>query len=190
MARPITLSSTTWEQPAAGSSQLPTPGDLYAQTQQQIRGYGNAQQAALRQSYQNALGMAQQSLASTGLAGTSIAPSMRMGYMKQYQLALNNLNQQLTQTKLGAQSTFGLGGMQAQLGQSQLGLQSMLGMGNLGINRQRLQMDQQRFNQQQQAYQNPGYGFTEVPNPQQGYNPGSQGSPYLANFFNRTMGRG
>jgi len=134
---------------------LPNVSDLYGQVQQQLQGYGNAQQAALNQSYQNAMGMGMQSLASSGLAGTSIAPSMRMGYMKQYQLALNNLNQQRTQTRLGAQSTFGLGGIglqnqQQQLAQSQqqISNQMALGLGNLNVNQQYANIAQQHQQQQ------------------------------------------
>jgi hypothetical protein len=97
---------------------------------QQLQGYGNAEQSALQQSYQNAMGTGMQSLASSGLAGTSIAPSMRMGYMKQYQQSLNSLNQSLQQMKLGAESTFGLGGIQSEQAQQQISNQLMLGKGN------------------------------------------------------------
>jgi hypothetical protein len=102
---------------------LPSPAQLYGNVEQQLQGYGNAQQQALQQNYQNALGMAQQQMAQSGLAGTSVAPSIKMGYMKQYQLALNNLNQQLTQTQVGAQSTFGLGGIQTQQAGQQIAQQ-------------------------------------------------------------------
>lgn len=86
---------------------IPSMGSLYSGVMTELQGYGNAQQAALQQNYKNAMGQAMQSLASSGLAGTTIAPSMRMGYMKQYQLALNNLNDQLTQMKVGYQTQLG-----------------------------------------------------------------------------------
>ena len=122
---------------------LPSVGDLYGQEMQAIQGFGNQQQADLQQQYQNAMGMGMQSMAQSGLAGTSIAPSMRMGYMKQYSQALNRLNDQLTQTKLGAANTFGLGGIQVQQGQQGLDLQKqqianqlLLGQENVGIGQQ------------------------------------------------------
>lgn len=155
------------------TNNLPAPGDLYAQSMQQIQGYGNAQQAALQDNYQNALGMAKQQLASSGLAGTSVAPSIGEGYMKQYQLALNNLNDQLTQQKLGAESTFGLGGIQAAQAGQQIAQQGALGYGNLGVNQGYLALAQ---GQGQQA------AIAQQQQPaQDSYFPGAQGSsPYIA----------
>jgi hypothetical protein len=124
-------------------SQLPSPGSLY----QQMQGFGNAQMQELQQNYQNALGMANQQLASSGLLGTSIAPSIKMGYMKQYQLALNNLSQQLTQTKVGA----GFQAIGAGQAQQSLGLQQQAQ--NAAQNNQAgyLALAQQQAGQQQQA---------------------------------------
>jgi hypothetical protein len=122
-------------------SSMPTvagmdPSALYGAVEQQLQGYGNAEQAAAYQTYQNTLGQAKQQEAASGLAGTSIAPSVASGFMKQYQLGLNALNQQLTQTQLGAQSTFGLGGIQLGLQGQQQATQTALGLGNLGVNQQ------------------------------------------------------
>ena len=134
------------------SSQLPSPGDLYSQAMGQIQGYGNAEQANLTQSYMNAMGIGMQSLASSGLAGTSVAPSMRMGYMKQYQQSLNALGQSLNQQKLGAESTFGLGGIQAQ--QAQQGLD---------ISKQNLALNQKYFGlaEKQQGLQAQAQSFDQ-----------------------------
>ena len=141
---------------------LPTAADLYSQAMGQIQGWGNSQQAALQQSYQNSLGQGMQSLASSGLAGTSVAPSMRMGYMRQYQQSLNALNDQLTQSKLGAESTFGLGGIQLQQSQQSINNQYALGQGNLAVSQQyagiaaqqlELQKQQQKFTQGIQSQQ-------------------------------------
>jgi hypothetical protein len=151
---------------------LPTADQLYGQVQQQLQGYGNAEQGALQQNYQNQMGQGMQQLASSGLAGTSIAPSMRMGYMKQYQLALNSLGQQLNQQRMSAQSTFGLGGIQSQQSQQGLDTQRMLGLGNMGISQQYANYaGQQNARQnQQQSYQQAAY----MQQPDQ-YNVGSVG---------------
>jgi hypothetical protein len=154
---------------------LPSAGDLYSQAMNSIQGYGQSQKADLYQNYQNSVGQGMQSLASSGMAGTSVAPSMRMGYMKQYMQALNSLNDQLTKTKLGAQQTFGLGGLQSQqaqqgLDQSQQSInnQYTLGLGNLNLSRQQQNYDQQ--NRQQQSYQ-----YASQQPAQEYYYPGSVG---------------
>jgi hypothetical protein len=122
---------------------LPTVDQLYSQALQGIQGYGNAEKNDLYQNYQNALGGGMQSLASSGLAGTSIAPSMKMGYMKQYQNALNTLSQQLQQTTLGAQQTFGLGGIGLQQGQEGLNLQQQSITNQLALGQRSLNLQQQ-----------------------------------------------
>lgn len=147
---------------------MPTMGQLYGQVEQSLQGYGNAQQAALQQSYQNALGLGKQSLASSGLAGTSIAPSMAEGYMKQYQLALNNLNQQLTQTQLGAQSQFGMGGLQLGQGQQQISNQFALGAGQLGVSQGQLGVAQGGLQVSRQNA-NTNQGYLGLAGQQQGY---------------------
>lgn len=133
---------------------LPTPAELYYKAQRQIQGYGNAQQANLMTSYRNALGMGMQQLASSGLAGTSIAPSMRMGYMRQYQQALNSLGGQINQYQLGAEQTFGLGGLQSEQSAQQIANQLELGRGSLAVNRQQAELAKQQLElqKQQQAY--------------------------------------
>jgi hypothetical protein len=105
---------------------VPNMGNLYSSVMTELQGYGNAQAAALKQNYENALGMGKQQLAQSGLAGTSIAPSIGEGYMKQYQLALNNLSQQLTSTQVGYQT---------QIGQAanQMGLQQNMANQSLGL---------------------------------------------------------
>jgi hypothetical protein len=138
-----------------GASSMMDPATLYGNVEQQLQGYGNAQLADAKQNYLNSLGVNAQQMASSGLAGTTIAPSMRMGFSKQYQLALNNLNQSLTQTQLGAQSTFGLGGIQAQQAGQQIGNQMALGMGNLALGYGQLGVQQQNANNQTGA-QNAG----------------------------------
>ncbi len=133
------------------TSYLPSAADLYGQAQQQLQGYGQSQRDTLQASYQSALGMGMQSLASSGLAGTTIAPSMRMGYMRQYQQALNSLHDSLSQARLGAMSTFGLGGIQSE--QAQQGLD--ISRGNLAINQQhaKLAKKQLALQEQNQGYQ-------------------------------------
>jgi len=111
---------------------LPSLGDLYGQSQQQLKGYGQQEMADLKQSYASAMGMAQQSLASTGLAGTTIAPSMRLGYMRQYSDALNRLHESLAQQRLQQEATFGLGGQQ----QAQQAQQAAAGIGLQGTGQQ------------------------------------------------------
>lgn len=98
---------------------VPSVGSLYKDVTKKLSSWGNQAQADLRQNYMNAMGMAQQSLASSGLSGTTIAPSMRMGYMRQYQQAMNRLNDQLQQTKLGYQTQIGMQGAQMKQQQQQ-----------------------------------------------------------------------
>ena len=116
---------------------VPNMGNLYSSVMTELQGYGNAQAAALKQNYKNALGMGKQQLAQSGLAGTSIAPSIGEGYMKQYQLALNNLSQQLTSTQVGYQT---------QLGQAanQMGLQENMQDQSLALGYD--QLAQQQWN--------------------------------------------
>jgi hypothetical protein len=110
---------------------VPNPGDLYSSVMSELQGYGNAQQADLKQNYQSAMGTGMAKLAGTGLTGTTVMPSMRMGYMDQYQRALNNLNDQLTKTKVGFQSTVGMEGARMAQQQSQFG--QNLGLGYAGL---------------------------------------------------------
>jgi hypothetical protein len=119
---------------------LPSPGALY----QQAQNYGMGQQQQLQQNYQSALGQATQSLAASGLAGTSIAPSLKMGYLNQYQMALNSLNDQLTQQRIGI-------GMQG----NQQALQGALGFGAQNLQQQGLNQSAQNagYNQTLQAQQ-------------------------------------
>ena len=170
---------------------LPSQSDLYGQAMSQVQGWGNAEMAALQQSYQNALGGLGQSLASTGLSGTSVGPSMRMGFMKQYQLALNDLSDKFSQQKLGAQSTFGLGGIQSE--QAQQGLD--ISRQNLGISQQHADLDKLQYglaaqdqnwkqNFQQTGYNNQQSQLQNQPQ-NQSWNSGSYMSPYLANMMQR-----
>ena len=110
---------------------VPNPGDLYSSVMNELQGYGNAEQADLKQNYQSAMGTGMAKLAGTGLTGTTVMPSMRMGYMDQYQRALNNLNDQLTKTKVGFQSTVGMEGARMAQQQSQFG--QNLGLGYAGL---------------------------------------------------------
>ena len=133
---------------------LPSTAQLYAKIQRELQGYGNAEQQRLRQSYQAAMGTAMQSLASSGLAGTTIAPSMRLGYMRQYQQSLNELGQQLQKSRLGAEATFGLGGIQLEQSQEQLRNQFTLGLGNLGVSRQYADIARSQLELQRQQTKN------------------------------------
>jgi hypothetical protein len=143
---------------------LPSGAELYSGAMEQLRGWGNAQQEELKQSYRNAMGLGMQSLASAGLSGTTVAPSMRMGYMRQYQMALNNLSQQVSQARLGAMQTFGLGGQQLAQGEKQLGLQQQqitnqmqLGQGQLALGERQANISEdaslRNWMSQQQSYQ-------------------------------------
>ena len=163
-----------------GLTGLPTAGQLYGQEMQAIQGFGQQQQADLQQNYQNALGMGMQQLAQSGLGGTSVAPSMRMGYMKQYQQALSRLNDQLTQTKLGAAQTFGLGGISAQQGQQQISNAQQLGQGQLGIAAENANTNAGYLGlAQQQAQQQ-----TAAPTDTTGYNWQPMGMQYSDLFSN------
>jgi hypothetical protein len=130
-------------------SQLPSAADLYSQALQQLQGYGSAAKSALQQAYQSALGTGKQMLASSGLAGTTIAPSMMMGYMRQYQQSLGALHDSLAQTGLGVLSSFGFGGIQSQ--QAQQGLD--ISKANLGVSQQYAGIAQSQLALQQGQYQ-------------------------------------
>lgn len=151
----------------------PTMGQLYQGVMGQMKGWGNAQQVGMRQEYLNAMGKGMQSLASSGLAGTSVAPSMRMGYMQQYQNALNNLNQQLTQQRISAQTQLGTEATRQSMQYQQMNQQSQesaqrLGLAYAGLNQQALaqqqsnQLGQEQLRLQQlraaQAYMASGAG--------------------------------
>jgi hypothetical protein len=137
----VPVSYKTYGTATADTGGAPNMGQLYGDVMKQLRGFGNAQQAGLRQEYLNAMGRGQQSLASSGLAGTTIAPSMRMGYMQAYGNSLNNLNQQLTAQRIGAQSQLGTAANQQALqyaGLNQAGEQGAqrLGLGYASLNQQ------------------------------------------------------
>jgi hypothetical protein len=172
---------------------MPTASDLYNQALKQLQGYGNSQQLALQQSYQNSVGQGMQSLASSGLAGTTVAPSMRMGYMKSYQQALNALGEQLQQSRINVNSTLGLGALQDERQQQQLANQLELGRGNLAVSQRQaaatekqlaLQEQNQGFNQQFQQkqfdvqYPSYGSGVTYYGGGYKGFGAGSYGRGY------------
>ena len=142
-----------------------TAYDIYNQAKNQVRSYGNAEQAALRQSYQNALGTNNQAMASSGLSGTTIAPSMRMGYANQYQLALNDLGQKLQQQNLSVDSSLGLGAVHSAQTDAQIANQLALGQGALEVSRQNAATNQKQLELQQQqlGYQqaNSAYDYTD-----------------------------
>jgi hypothetical protein len=83
-----------------------------------LRGYGNAQMGRLEQHFKNAMGQGMAQLAASGLAGSTVGPSMRMGFQKQYQLALNDLGERMQMQQAQTQMQLGLAQEQqrAQLG--------------------------------------------------------------------------
>ena len=70
---------STATMPAYGAG---TPS--YAQASQTLQGVYSQQYADLLQQYQGAMSQGMQGLNQAGLMGTTIAPSMRMGYFSQY----------------------------------------------------------------------------------------------------------
>lgn len=72
---------------------------------QEMRGIAEAttgQRAAdIRASYTEQQSAAQQRLTRLGMGGTTIAPTMAMGYQREQESALNRLADQMQQTKLG-----------------------------------------------------------------------------------------
>jgi hypothetical protein len=168
---------------------LPTVEQIYNQAMTSLQGYGNSQKQELHQAYRDSVGQGMQQLVSSGLAGTSAAPSMRMGYMKQYMQALNSLNDQLTKSKLGAQQTFGLGGLQVQQAQEgleqsrqQIANQMTLGLGNLNLDAQRVNMSRQSL-QYEQAQRQTQMGYQMAMQPQARIShPGS--AQWAAQYYN------
>jgi hypothetical protein len=138
--------------------------DLYGTVMQQLQGYGQQEQADLKQSYKEAQGVGLAQLAGSGLGGSTVAPSMRMGFYKQYSDALNRLNAQLTQAKTGAETSIATAGNQMALqqqiasgnlglGYAQLAQQGKYQQGQLGLGWGQIGVEQNRLNNQQQAYQ-------------------------------------
>lgn len=107
----------------------PTMGQLYqtsmgkldelsTNVMDRLKGYGNAQMQRLAQSFKSAMGEGMANLASTGLSGTTMAPSMRMGFAREYSLALNDLGDRLAGQQAQTQMALGMNQEQqrAQLG--------------------------------------------------------------------------
>jgi len=125
----------------------PTLGQRYQQAGAEIAGFGNRQATAMEQSYKNAMGTAMTKLA-PGLAGTTIAPSMRMGYWNQFQQQLGDFGQQIqalktnTLTNIAAQANqqaYQYAGLNQQAQQQA----QQLGYGYAGLNQQALAQQQQ-----------------------------------------------
>lgn len=68
----------------------------------QLAGQTTNQRAAdIRSSYGQQQAGAMQQLARTGMANTTVAPTMRMGFQREQQASLNRLADQMQQTRLG-----------------------------------------------------------------------------------------
>jgi len=63
---------------------------------------GTQQRADLQQQYRNLEAGGVQDMVSRGLTGSTILPTMRMGYQREHQAALNRLNESLQQRQLAA----------------------------------------------------------------------------------------
>lgn len=63
---------------------------------------GTQQRADLQQQYRAMEAGGVQDMVSRGLTGSTILPTMRMGYQREYQSALNRLNESLQQRQLAA----------------------------------------------------------------------------------------
>ncbi len=135
--------TTTYRLPTA------TGVNTYAQRLQEamkmLEGQGAQQRADLKQEYANLFGGRYQGLIDSGLTHGSAPVATRLGTQRQYQDALNRLNESLTNQKLGYYSQ--LTGEQAAAQQ-----QSYWNAMNYAMQQQ--QLDLQR-NRMQQSYRRP-----------------------------------
>lgn len=130
--------------------------------------YGRSQIADLSDYYKAAMGQGVQDMVSRGLSGTTLLPSVRMGYARQRSRAMQNLQESLARMRIGV-------GMQ----QNQQNLQASQFGANLGLQYAQLAQQANQFNQQQARYQQPeqiaATGYVDLGGG--GYYPGSYGSP-------------
>jgi len=122
----------------------------YSQASQTLQGIYSQQYADLLQQYQGAMSQGMQGLNQAGLMGTTVAPSMRMGYFSQYSQAMNRIAAQQAQQQLGLGQTYAGLGLQQQQQQGSLGL----GWAQLGTQQnaqnQQYQLSMQQLQQQSQ----------------------------------------
>lgn len=175
-------------------------GQLGGDVQGLISGIGSDQRQLLANQYAANQGASKQSLISRGLSNSTVADSVSRGNTQSYDLAQNNLANQIAQTKAGYMSNIGQAGLnyQGQSNQQGMGLsQDQLHWMNTisapypnsgqysdlarqqGAVQQAAQSSYQQQLQQQQAYRQQqiniamGYG-----NPYSGYDQGF--NPYAA----------
>jgi hypothetical protein len=104
-----------------------------------LEGMGTQQRKDLAQRYRAAESVGMQDLVSRGLTGTTILPTMRMGYQREHENALGRLNESLRGQRLGVYGQLSgdlAGAMQSDYWQGQ----------QMGLNQQRLGLEQQRIN--------------------------------------------
>lgn len=78
--------------------------DRYGQAMSTLEGSGEQARADLRNQWRSAENRGVQDLTSRGLTGTTILPTMRMGYQRQANADEGRLNESLRQQKLGLQN--------------------------------------------------------------------------------------
>lgn len=108
----MSVGTTNFQTPS-----LPAGLPTYQQAQGQLQNVFGQQYADLYTQYQAAQSQGLAGINASGLGGTTIAPSARMGYFSQYTQAQNRL------ASAQAQAQIGLGVQYNQLGQSEQGIQ-------------------------------------------------------------------
>ena len=131
----------------------------YQQASQQLSSLYGQQYADLYTQYQAAQSQGLAGINNSGLGGTTVAPSARMGYFSQYTQAQNRLAASQAQAQLGLGIQYNqLGQGEQQIQQAEQGIQQgeqQLNLGQQGVAQgwQGLAQSQQQINQQAN-YQN------------------------------------
>ena len=148
--------NTAW---ANYSSPGRTPNPAMAQYEQRLaesmrmlEGLGKQQKKDLRQRYQAREGAGMQDMVSRGLTGTTILPTMRMGYQREHESELGRLDESLRQQRLGVYGSL-TGEMAAASGENYWQRQQQQQTDfwkqrGLGLDQKRLELDQLRQQQQ------------------------------------------
>jgi sulfite reductase beta subunit-like hemoprotein len=131
--------------------------------------YGQQSLKDTRDQWKAAMGSGVQNLISAGLAGTTMLPSMRLGYARQQSNAMQRVREGLMRMRADY-------GMQASAQQ----LQAQQYAQNLALQYAEMAQRGNQF-QRQLSYQNPnqiaGAGYVDLNGGGGGYNPGSYTSP-------------
>ncbi len=140
----------------------------------ELETYGQQSLKDTREQYKSAMGAGLQNMTSAGLAGTTMMPSMRLGYARQQSNAMQRVREGLMRMRADY-------GMQASAQQ----LQAQQYAQNLAFQYANLAQNQNQFQQKNSnPYQIAGTGYVDLNSGSGGYNPGSYTSPTTSYYRN------